>query len=185
MSPSPITAEAPKNIILIGFMGCGKSTVGRAISQQLNYPLLDTDHYIEEQTGSKISQIFQQHGESYFRDLETDLVTQLLQKDIAKQIISTGGGLPLRKINRSILKSLGYVVWLKAGADCIHERTSKTNHRPLLQSKDPKVLIHQMLEQRNPIYEDCAHLTIQTDDLPINDTVHGIIESARYFFSSY
>ncbi len=165
-------------------MGCGKSTIGRVISQQLNYPLMDTDHYIEEQTSTKISDIFQKQGEESFRNLETDLISQLLEQNIAKQIISTGGGLPLRESNREMLKSLGYVVWLKASVNSIFERTEKSNHRPLLNSENPKETISKMLEQRNPIYQDCSHLTIQTDDLSINDSAHGIIESARYFFSN-
>ncbi len=185
MPPSTNEASPLKNIILVGFMGCGKSTIGRVISQQLNYPLIDTDYYIEEQTNHKISDIFKQHGEPYFRDIETDLVSQLLDNRISRQIISTGGGLPKRESNRETLKSLGYVVWLKASVESIHQRTSMSNHRPLLQSKDPKVLINKMIEEKTPIYEDCAHLTVQTDDLSINDTVHGVIESARYFFSNH
>ncbi|MEZ7956446.1 MAG: shikimate kinase [Rubritalea sp.] len=172
-----------QNIVLVGFMGCGKSTVGREIGLQLNYPLVDTDTLIEESVGMSVAQIFSQHGEGYFRDLETDLISQIYSKDFTKQIISTGGGLPLREQNRERLRKLGYVVWLQASADTVLERTAKSNHRPLINNQNPKEKIETMLVERDPIYADVADLTINTDDLEISETVHGIIESANYHFS--
>lgn len=174
-----------QNIVLVGFMGCGKSTVGREIGLQLNYPLVDTDTLIVESVGMSVAQIFSQHGENYFRDLETDLISQIHSKDCTKQIISTGGGLPLREQNRERLRKLGYVVWLQASADTVLERTAKSNHRPLINNENPKQKIETMLAERDPIYADVADLTINTDDLEISETVHGIIESANYHFSKY
>lgn len=174
-----------QNIVLVGFMGCGKSTVGREIGLQLNYPLVDTDTLIVESVGMSVAQIFSQHGENYFRDLETDLISQIHSKDCTKQIISTGGGLPLREQNRERLRKLGYVVWLQASADTVLERTAKSNHRPLINNENPKEKIETMLAERDPIYADVADLTINTDDLEISETVHGIIESANYHFSKY
>lgn len=175
----------PKNIILVGFMGCGKSTIGRVISQQLNYPLIDTDHLIVERAGMPIAQIFKEKGEDHFRSLETALLEQLTESDVSRQVISTGGGLPLRPENRRLLNKLGYVVWLQASVDCILERTKSSNHRPLLKTPDPRKTIEKMLKDREAIYADCADLVINTDELAIADTAHGIIESARYYFSKY
>lgn len=177
--------DLTKNIILVGFMGCGKSTIGRQVSLQLNYPLIDTDNLIIERVGMGIPEIFEKHGEDHFRSLETALLTQLADADTEKQVISTGGGLPLRPENRAILRNLGYVVWLQAGVDSILERTQSSTNRPLLKTADPRQTIEKMLAERQAIYSDCADLVINTDDLAIADTTHGIIESARYYFSKY
>lgn len=182
--PDQPCTPCSQNIVLVGFMGCGKSTVGREIGLQLNYPLVDTDCLIVESVGMGVAQIFSQHGENYFRDLETDLISQIHGKDCTKQIISTGGGLPLREKNREWLRKLGYVVWLRASVDTVLERTGKSNHRPLLDKVNPRGNIEKMLAERDPIYADVADLTINTDDLEISETVHGIIESANYHFSN-
>ncbi len=177
------TAPSCQNIILVGFMGCGKSTVGREIGLQLNYPLVDTDSLIVESVGMSVAKIFSQHGEDYFRDLETELLSQILSSECRNQIISTGGGLPLREQNRAMLKKLGYVVWLKAGVETVLERTGKSKHRPLLNEPNPREKIKRMLAERDSIYADVADIAINTDDLDISETVHGIIESANYYFS--
>lgn len=183
--PSPLTSPIEQNIVLVGFMGCGKSTVGREVGLQLNYPLVDTDCLIESSVGMSIPKLFKQRGEEHFRNLETDLLRQLHASERTKQIISTGGGLPVRAKNREWLKKLGYVVWLRASVDTVLERTSKSNHRPLLDTECPRQKIEGMLAVRDPIYEEVADLTINTDDLAISETVHGIIESASYHFNNY
>ncbi|MGJ8655169.1 MAG: shikimate kinase [Akkermansiaceae bacterium] len=178
-------ASSGQNIVLVGFMGCGKSTIGREIGLQLNYSLVDTDCLIVESVGMAISKIFADHGEEHFRDLETDLLGQIHATECTHQIISTGGGLPVREQNREWLKKLGYVVWLRASVDTILDRTGKSNHRPLLNTENPRDKIERMLAVRDPIYAEVADLTINTDDLEISETVHGIIESANYHFSNY
>lgn len=183
--PNQLASPIEQNIVLVGFMGCGKSTVGREVGLQLNYPLVDTDCLIVDSVGMSISKLFKQRGEEYFRGLETDLLRQLHASERTKQIISTGGGLPVREENREWLKKLGYVVWLRASVDTVLERTSKSNQRPLLNTECPRKKIEQMLAERNPIYEEVADLTINTDDLAISETVHGIIESASYHFNNY
>lgn len=177
------TKPCCQNIVLVGFMGCGKSTVGREIGMQLNYPLVDTDCLIVESVGMSVAEIFSKHGEAYFRDLETNLLSQILASDCSQQIISTGGGLPVREQNRKMLKKLGYVVWLKGSVDTVLERTGKSKHRPLINEPNPKEKIQRMLAERDPIYEAVADIAINTDELDISETVHGIIESANYHFS--
>ncbi len=183
--PELASPTAGQNIVLVGFMGCGKSTVGREIGLQLNYKLIDTDVLIEDSVGKPISDIFAESGEEYFRGLETDLLEQIKARNSTHKIISTGGGLPVREANRAWLKKLGYVVWLRASVDTVMKRTATSSHRPLLQTDNARQKVEEMLATRNPIYHEVADLSINTDDLKISETVHGIIESANYHFSNY
>ena len=172
-----------KNIILVGLMGCGKSTVGRALSQMLAYPLVDTDQHIEKLEHRAISEIFKIKGEKYFRQCEAQLVESLIDMKVQKHIISTGGGLPTSEKARKLLPRLGYVVWLHADVDTLHERTSRTDSRPLLRTEDPKAVLTALLDDREKYYKECAHLKISTGDLDIDDLAHGILESARFYFA--
>ncbi len=171
-----------KNIILIGFMGTGKSTIGRNLSQTFGYPLIDTDQLIVEQQGRPIPQIFEDEGEQSFRDMETALL-QSLHKHTG-HIIATGGGIIGRPDNRHLLRELGYVVWLIARPSEILERTSRNSNRPLLNNDDPEKTIRNLLEIRTPLYRDTAHLGIETDNLSFDEVTTGIIESARYHFGT-
>ncbi|MBT8037813.1 MAG: shikimate kinase [Verrucomicrobiae bacterium] len=172
------------NIVLIGFMGCGKSTIGRELNKKLGYRLLDTDHSISQETGKTIPEIFQQDGEDHFRSLETQLLENLLIEKTNHQIISTGGGMISRPENPPLLRQLGFVVWLSCTPDDIFSRTSRNSNRPLLQCDDPMAVITQLLEERAPLYEQTAHLEINTSDLDFDEISCGILESARYHFGS-
>ena len=151
-----------RNIILIGYMGCGKSTVGKALCRQIKTELLDTDQIIEQQEKISIRQMFEQHGESYFRNWETQLLEQLLM-DSFYGIISTGGGMPLKEKNRELLARLGVVIFLKASADTIYQRIVSDQSRPLLNGKDKRKEIETMLKERLPKYEQAATFVIETD----------------------
>lgn len=175
----------PKNIVLIGFMGCGKSTVGRELHQLLGYPLVDMDAEIEESAGMPITDIFAKEGENGFRARETGLLTTLAAPDAPRRIISTGGGVVVRPENRPLLRKLGYVVWLHAPADVILERTGRHNHRPLLHAEDPAARIRMLLDERMPWYEETAHLKVDTAGLDCREIAGGILESARYFFTGH
>lgn len=175
--------EMPKNIVLIGFMGCGKSTVGRELHQRLGYPLVDMDQVIERTAGKPISRIFEEEGEAAFRDRETALLRELLEPTGIRRIISTGGGVVVRPENRQLLRRLGYVVWLHAPFGALVERTSRNHHRPLLRTEDPAEKIRTLLEQRKPWYAEAAHLKIETAGLDSTETATGILECARYHFT--
>lgn len=178
------TELTPKNIVLIGFMGSGKSTVGRELHHRLGYALADMDHMIEQSTGKKISEVFKEEGESAFRDFETLQLIEI-SKDIEKRyIVSTGGGIVIREKNRSLLRQLGYVVWLDAPEEVIFERTSRNRDRPLLNGQDAKVKISKLLAEREPWYRETAHLKIDTEGLDSTEIATGILESARYFFTT-
>jgi shikimate kinase len=175
----------PKNIVLIGFMGCGKSTVGRELHQRLSYPLVDMDQIIEERAGKPITEIFADEGEAEFRDMETALLRELNDPSAERRIVSTGGGVIERPENRALLRELGYVVWLLAPTAVILERTGKTRSRPLLDTDNPKARIEALMEKRRPFYQETAHLKVETAGLCSSEVATGILECARYFFTNH
>jgi shikimate kinase len=175
----------PKNIVLVGFMGSGKSTVGRELHHRLGYPLVDMDQVIEQRARKSIAAIFADEGEQIFRDQETSLLQELDDLTAPRRIISTGGGVIGRKENRALLRQLGYVVWLNAPMAVILDRTSKNRERPLLHTEDPVARVTALMEARRPLYEEVSHLKIETAGLDSNELATGILESARYFFSGH
>lgn len=175
----------PKNIVLIGFMGSGKSTVGRDLQHRLGYPLVDMDHTIEQRVGKSIATIFAESGEETFRDLETALLEELAEPAEARRIISTGGGVIGREKNRELLRQLGCVVWLHAPLHVILDRTGRNRDRPLLNAPDPAVRAAELLAFREPLYAATAHLNVDTTGLDSTELATGILESARYFFTGH
>lgn len=175
----------PKNIVLIGFMGTGKSTVGRELNSRLGYALVDMDQVIERRAGKPISAIFAEDGEDAFREMETRLLAELNDPGAPRRIISTGGGVVGREENRALLKQLGYVVWLDAPTGVILERTGKNKDRPLLQTENPGEKIDALMSVRKPLYEEAAHLKVDTAGLDCGELATGILESARYFFTGH
>lgn len=175
----------PKNIVLIGFMGSGKSTVGRELHQRLGYPLIDMDHIIEQRAGKPITAIFAENGEEKFREMETALLEELADPAATRRIISTGGGVVGRQVNRELLRQLGYVVWLHAPPAVILDRTSKNRDRPLLHTDDPAARVEALLTERKPLYAETSHLKVETAGLDCKELATGILESARYFFTGH
>ena len=148
------------NIALIGFMGTGKSSVGRALAEQLRYEFVDTDELIETRTGKTIAAIFAENGETEFRKLETQLVAELATR--RKVIISTGGGLAANKANLASLKTHALVVCLWAAPEKIFHRVRHQSHRPLLHEADPLAKIKTLLAAREPFYRQ-ADVMVNTD----------------------
>jgi shikimate kinase len=173
----------PRNIVLIGFMGSGKSTVGRELQLRLGYPLVDMDQVIEQRAGKAITAIFEDEGEEAFRAMETALLRELADAAAPRRIISTGGGVVGRDENRELLRSMGYVVWLDAPLKAIMERTSKSRQRPLLHTEDPATRIRELMALREPLYQETAHLKLDTAGLDSGELTTGILECARYYFS--
>ncbi len=166
------------NIILIGMMGAGKSTVGLELSKSLiNYKLLDTDSEIEKRTNRKISEIFEKYGEEYFRQMETDFLKEICKNN--NQIIATGGGIFEREENRNILKSCGTVYYLKASAETLFNRIKNQTHRPLLKNGFGAENIKNILAKRETNYSK-AHIIIDTENKPLYNIVNAIIEKEKF-----
>jgi len=169
------------NLILIGFMGCGKSSVGRELARMVGYDFVDTDALIVEAAGGRpIPEQFETEGEERFRERETEILLGLGERQ--KLVVSTGGGLPLASKNQEALGLMGFVIWLDATADVILERVAVSGDRPLLNVKDPAGTIAKMLAERRPIYEEVSDLRVETDGLGIQDVAYGVAESARVYF---
>lgn len=151
-----------KNIVLMGFMGAGKTTVGKCLAKELACELIDTDEWIENAQKRKISEIFAQDGEQLFRDLETQLLKELqMHKEMF--VLSVGGGMPVRVQNRELLRALGTVVYLKTSKEEILRRVAGDNSRPLLQGGSLEEKITLLMEQRETIYKETAHVVMTTD----------------------
>ncbi len=161
------------NIILIGFMGCGKSTVGVRLSYHLRLPFLDTDKLCEQKMGKTIREAFEQDGEPFFRKTETEVITDLADRKDAN-IIATGGGLPLREENRKILKDVGLTFYLRATPETIFDRIGHDTKRPLLLCEDPKSRIESLMKERDPLYTAAADHVIDVDGKDFRSIVREI-----------
>ncbi len=150
------------HIILIGFMGAGKTTVGRTLSGETGIPLFDTDLMIEERAGMRVSQIFESLGEEEFRRLETETVKSLAARR-EDWVVSTGGGLPLKEENRRLLRQAGTVVYLRVSPETVAERLKGDTSRPLLLGEDAGGRMRALLESRSPVYEAAAHFLVDVD----------------------
>lgn len=163
-----------RNIVLIGFMGSGKSTVGIKLSYKLRVTVEDTDKLIEKREGRTISEIFAQEGEAYFRRKETELLEELCGRKGSK-IYSLGGGTPVREENRALIKKLGFVVYLRVKPETVYGRLKNDTTRPLLQCEDPLGRIRELIAGRNAAYEACADCIIDVDDTGI-ENITAMIE---------
>lgn len=162
-----------KNIVLTGFMGTGKTEIGRTLAQRLGYTFLDADSIIEEEQDMPITEIFRRFGEPYFRDIEADVIKRLSEKD--RVVISTGGGAVLREENMENLRRKGVIICLTASAETIFKRTCNDSSRPLLQVEDPLKKIKELLEFRRPYYEK-ADIMVDTEDKTPLEVAEEIIQ---------
>lgn len=160
------------NIVLVGFMGTGKSTVGRVIAQKLGFHFIDTDDVIEQTSKAKISDIFAEHGEVYFRDLESQAVKSVaLMKN---QVVATGGGVVLRSSNIDLLRTGGPIFCLNATPKAIWDRVRSSQSRPLLRGPDPLKKIETLLDKRAPYYALADH-QIETTGVSVDRVANEII----------
>jgi shikimate kinase len=148
-----------ENLALVGFMGTGKSAVGRLAAEALHFEFVDTDEMIESHSGMSIEQIFKSQGEPAFRRLEKQVVQELAGR--RKTVVATGGGLVADPENLASLKTHALVICLWAAPEIIWERVRTQTHRPLLQTPDPPGKIRELLAQRDPLYRQ-ADVLIQT-----------------------
>ena len=177
-TPSP---EAPKNLVLVGFMGSGKSSVGRLAAKALGFQFTDTDQIVVDHAGRQISDIFQTDGEAAFRALETGAIESLVHSE--RYVISTGGGAVLSEHNRQLLRTLGFVVCLTASEDILFERVSRNSKRPLLQTENPRATLSRLVRDRTALYQAAAHHTLDTTHLPQGAAVEALVTAARQAFA--
>ncbi len=161
-----------QNLALIGFMGTGKSSIGRLVASLLHFQFVDTDDLIEKRAGCSISEIFARQGEAAFRALERQVVSDL--GELKKAVIATGGGLGANEDNLTSLKRHALVVCLWASPQTIWERVHSQTHRPLLQGPNPQEKIAQLLAQRGPFYRQ-ADVLISGEMRSVKDMAHHVL----------
>jgi shikimate kinase len=165
------------NIALIGFMGTGKSTIGKILAAKLNKQFVEIDKLIEQKAGKKINTIFQQDGEIGFREMEIAAIKQVSIQD--DQVIACGGGVVLNTINIDRLKQNSFIICLTASPAEILNRTSENSSRPLLNTADKIFRIKELLKFRKPLYEKAADIIISTTKLDIETVVQIIIRKLK------
>ncbi|KTB90621.1 shikimate kinase [Pseudomonas syringae ICMP 11293] len=153
-----------RNLILVGPMGAGKSTIGRLLAKELRLPFKDSDKEIELRTGANIPWIFDKEGEPGFRDREQAMIAELCDADGV--VLATGGGAVMRGENRQALRAGGRVVYLHASIEQQVGRTARDRNRPLLRTADPARVLSELLAIRDPFYREIADIVIQTDERP-------------------
>lgn len=169
MSQSHMPQAAPRHLVLVGYRGSGKSSIGKELAMMLGLDFLDTDHAIQEKAGKSVREIFAEQGEPVFRDMETEILEDLVDhaRNLPPSVIATGGGMIMRLENRRLLKKLGPVVWLKVEPKvALHRIIADTfthDQRPSLTEHDLADEVRTMVAERMPYYAATADLTIDND----------------------
>jgi len=159
---------------LVGMMGSGKSSVGRALAERLDRSFVDTDDVVTRQMGRSISELWGEHGEAAFRDLEAAAVAEVAKG--RPRVVATGGGVVLAASNTATMRASGMVIWLKARPETLTARVALNPRRPLLLDGEPLEKLSEILEQRTSRYEAAAHAVVATDGLEIESVVDRIEE---------
>lgn len=168
---TPLPYDRP--IFLVGMMGAGKTTIGRCLARLLGREFVDLDHELEARCGVRVSLIFDIEGEEGFRKRETTLLDECSRR--RGIVLATGGGAILAPENRRFLRERGVVVYLKTNADELYRRVARDRSRPLLQTADPRASLRALLEQREPLYEEVAHLSFETGSMPVSNAVQSLV----------
>ena len=163
-------------IILIGFMGTGKSAVGKILAQKAGYAFVDLDKLIEKGADLKISAIFEQYGEAYFRNLEKKAILSL--KTMSKVVVATGGGAVLDPQNMAAMREAGLVIALDADVETLWKRLKSCKNRPLLKTSDPKNRIEELYNARRPFYSQAHHI-VDTSGKTVKDVAQEILVISR------
>ncbi len=181
MTASRSSSLSPtRTIVLIGMMGAGKSSVGRRLATRLALPFADADAEVEAAAGMTISQLIKDYGEPEFRRLERRVMARLL--DAPLHVLSTGGGAFMDADTRALIRDKGISVWLKADTEILLERALRHDNRPLLQGGDPRAIMLQLLQDREPVYAQ-ADLTVESDARPVDETVERLVKALEEFGS--
>jgi len=166
-----------RSIVLVGMMGAGKSSIGRRLASDLDLPFVDADAAIESAAGMSIPEIFEAHGEPYFRSGEARVIARLLES--GPQVLASGGGAFINPQTRELIRTRGISVWLKADLDVLLRRIKRRSDRPLLRTDDPERTLQRLIEERYPIYAE-ADVTIHSRDVSheaiVADIMAGLAE---------
>jgi shikimate kinase len=175
----PQRGGLPENIFLVGLMGAGKTSVGRALAKRLHKTFYDTDQEIERATGVKIPVIFEIEGEAGFRAREAKLLAELVRR--TNIVLATGGGVVLSEQNRRLLAEHGTVIYLRAAASDLWQRTHHDKNRPLLQTDDPLQKLQELFAQRDPLYREIADVIIDTGSQSVGSLAHKLEQRLAQF----
>jgi shikimate kinase len=167
--------ERGNAIVLVGFMGAGKSSVGRTLARVTGLPRFDTDEMIAAHFGLTVAEIFKKHGEEEFREAETEALRELAGKGAA--IVVTGGGMVLRPENRRLLRELGPVIHLWADEETLFTRISRRSTRPLLRTENPRATVVELLQKRLPLYREVADAEVDTTRLSHDEVAERVLKS--------
>jgi shikimate kinase/3-dehydroquinate synthase len=162
-----------RSIVLVGLMGCGKSSIGKRLAVKLSLPFVDADEEIEAVAAKSISEIFADHGEDFFRDRERKVIARLLAQ--GPQVLATGGGAFMHPATRAAIRSDGISIWLRAELNVLMRRVAKRDTRPLLKTGNPEATMRKLIETRYPVYAE-ADITVESRDEPHDTTVAELVE---------
>jgi shikimate kinase len=168
-----ITKYLDRPVVMIGLMGAGKTKMGGLLAQSLGVPFVDADQEIESAAGMSIADIFANHGESAFRDLERKILARLLSEDV--KVIATGGGAVMNEQTAALVWEKSLSVWIKADLDVLVERTSRNNKRPLLKNGDPREILQNLMTARYPVYQQ-ADVNIETNSADVELTLKNLLQ---------
>ncbi|OIP98658.1 MAG: shikimate kinase [Zetaproteobacteria bacterium CG2_30_46_52] len=174
----PKTQIKTPSPILVGLMGCGKSSIGRKLAKHLELPLIDLDDYIVEKAGKSIPQIFAEDGEEAFRDLETAALKEVLGK---QAVLATGGGAIMREENRALLKNHPPVIWLKASPEFLAHRIDGDSNRPLIAAGETLSKLQALADVRYPLYKACADFTLPRGKMSKRKALKVILKFLRKY----
>ncbi|QDG75489.1 shikimate kinase [Labrenzia sp. PHM005] len=167
-----VSALGARSIVLVGIMGCGKSTVGKRLASRLGLEFVDADSEIERAANMTVSEIFAEHGEPYFRSGEERVIARLLQE--GPQVLATGGGAFMSETTRDEINANGLSIWLKVDFDTVMARVRRRSTRPLLRNPDPEGTMRKLMADREPVYAK-AKLTVTSKDVPHEAVVDEIV----------
>jgi len=170
-----------RSIVLVGMMGCGKSSVGRRLAAHIHLPFADADDEIERAAGKTIPEIFADYGEAHFRDRECRIIKRILED--GPQVIATGGGAFMRVETREAIARHGLSIWLKVELQVLIERVSRRNDRPLLNTADPKLTMQKLMDERYPVYK-LADITVESRSGLQDDVVRDVIRGLNRYLTA-
>jgi len=178
---TPLTTLPTKPLVLVGMMGAGKTAIGRRLAERLDCPFLDADDEIETAAGCSISDIFAMHGEAAFRDGERRVIKRLLDRSTA--VLATGGGAFMDVDIRQAVLDKGISIWLKADIETLWQRVKRRDHRPLLETENPRETLERLIQDRYPTYAE-ADITVDSDVGPLCKTVDRVMDAVEVFLKT-